>query len=136
MFSAPSASAVATCRDDRPRLVVRIGENVEGDRAARACRTRRRRRHEAHDAAPRIAASTHHRRKYAIRPVDQLRLRPEIAPQDEIFDRKIADDGRLPGFRRKPHLGAAEAIDRLHRIADGEERPAVVGVAIPPSTGG
>jgi hypothetical protein len=46
--------------------------------------------------------------------------------QDQVLYRHIADLSVLLRGDEQPHLGAAKAVDRLHRIADGEERPAVV----------
>ena len=52
-------------------------------------------------------------------------MRPEIAPQHDVVDRQLTDAPRFLGCDEQADLGAAEPIDRLHRIADGEQRPPV-----------
>src|SRR5208337_303276 len=56
---------------------------------------------------------------------DQIALRAEIAREDERFERDAAEATLLLGGDEQLHLGVAEAVDRLHRVADEEQRPAI-----------
>ncbi len=51
-------------------------------------------------------------------------MRAEIRAQRERFQAHIAD-AFVPRLQEEANLGFAEAIDRLHRVAHEEERPAV-----------
>ena len=46
----------------------------------------------------------------------------------ERLDRHAADAPRRCASTNSAHLGVAEAVDRLHRVADGEQRAAVAGL--------
>ncbi len=66
-----------------------------------------------------------HLPKHRVDPVDNRRLRAEVAGQIEADDRNAGDaPGRLC-LEEDADLGLAEAVDRLHRIADGEQRAPV-----------
>ena len=124
---APSASAARDVSDDRPRFVLRVGARPRSvDRAARARGA----------APPRRGTKPTTPRHGSLRSPSTLGntrfvqstssgLRAEIAPQDEDLDRHVADATACLRLEEQPHLGVAEAVDRLHRIADREQRAAV-----------
>jgi hypothetical protein len=78
--------------------------------------------------APGIAGASQHAGKDAIRPVNELRIGPEIATKDQVLDGNLADAAALLRFDEEPDLRSTEAVDRLHRIADGEDRSPVAWV--------
>jgi len=67
----------------------------------------------------------HHLREGIIHPIDDTGLRTQIGRQLQRFEHDVAYalGARL---QEQPDLGFAKAVDRLHRIADGEQRAAVI----------
>ena len=55
-------------------------------------------------------------------------MRAEVAREDEALDRNARHLLLRLGFDEDAHLGFAKAIDRLHRVADGEQRMPVAGL--------
>ena len=66
----------------------------------------------------------------AVHPSHDGREGTEIHRQREGVQPDGADPVR-PGLQEESHLRLAEAVDRLHRIADQEQRPAVSGLPVP-----
>ena len=66
-------------------------------------------------------------REGGVEPVDQAGLRAEVGAQRERLERDAAD-ALLPRLEEERDLRFAEAVDRLHRVADQEQRAAVVGL--------
>ncbi len=80
---------------------------------------------ERYRPAPRIAVRRQHRRKHSVDPFDHRPLRPEVAGEIHDAHRDVADASACLRIEEQAHFRVAEAVDRLHRIADGEQRAAV-----------
>src|SRR3954465_11008124 len=85
-----------------------------------------------HGAGGGIGRARQDRGKRGVVPIDQARLRAEVRGEGEGLEgntkwgpRLRGDDGAFPGLEEERHLRFAEAVDRLHRVADEEERAAV-----------
>ena len=65
------------------------------------------------------------RRKHAIKPLDHCCSGAEITAQLQV-PHAWKRQGATPGGEKKTYVGIAEPINRLHRITDTEEGPAVV----------
>ena len=75
-------------------------------------------------AAQRFVMRREERRKAGVDPVHHRRTGAVVARQTQRRQRQAADALCL-GAQEQPHLSLAEAVDRLHRIADAEQRAAV-----------
>src|SRR5207302_5816637 len=64
------------------------------------------------------------RGKRSVVPVDEAGLRAEVGGEREALELDTAE-ARVPGLQEQRDLRLAEAVDRLHRVADEEERAAV-----------
>ncbi len=64
-------------------------------------------------------------RKGRIDPIDNAGKGAVVAKQAQMFKPQIADTA-LAHAQEKPDIGLAKTVDRLHRIADHEQRPAIV----------
>ena len=73
-----------------------------------------------HGPDDRVLPRRHHSRKGRVDPLDDARLRTEVRAQLERLQCNRADS-RAPGLQEKPHLGLAEPVDRLHRVADRKQ---------------
>ena len=84
----------------------------------------RQRRGEGHRPGDDILFGGQHRLETGVDPIDDFRPRTEIHRQAQRFQFQVADPA-LPGPQVKPHLGLTEKVDRLHRVADQEQRASV-----------
>ena len=124
---------------DRLRIAGQRGANAPHDRRGferlaatdiqRHCRrwlriARGERGLESDRAAPR-RTRRRHLSKDAIDPIDQGPLRAEIARERQRLERHGTDS--LPTLRieKQADVGIAKTVDRLHRIADDEQRPGI-----------
>src|SRR5207237_3999750 len=62
--------------------------------------------------------------KRGVVPIDQARLRAEVRSEREALELDGAE-AFLPRLKEERDLRLAEPVDRLHRVADEEERAAV-----------
>ncbi len=111
-------------RDDAIRLDSRV--RVDGE-CWRVCdgRTCSDARCIRNGTAPKIVACGENLRKNVVQPLDDPRLRTEIARQIDECHGHVADSQRPLRLEKQPHFGLAKAIDRLHRVADREHGSAV-----------
>ena len=84
-------------------------------------------RGERHGALAQIVGLREKPAERLIGPADEPGCRAEIAPQ---LQRRQPDgaDPEIAGAQEAADLGLAKLIDRLHRIADHEQRPAIAGL--------
>src|SRR5687768_17840933 len=66
-------------------------------------------------------------REGGVVPVDEAALGAEVGGEGEALQ-FYAAEALFPGLEEERDLGLAEAVDGLHRIADEEQRAAVVGL--------
>ena len=85
---------------------------------------RRERRQIADGRQPRVILRRKHRRAVFVDPVDEFRSRAKIAPQPQRLQAQRAH-ALVAGAQEQAHLGFAELVDRLHRIAHREQRAPV-----------
>jgi len=77
--------------------------------------------------ACRVRSGGKHLRERLVDPVDDRARRSEVASELHRFHRNIAHRMLLLRREKDADLGFAKAIDRLHRVADREQRAAVTG---------
>jgi hypothetical protein len=78
-----------------------------------------------HGARAAVGLARQDLRERGVEPVDEAALRAEVSAEGEPFELDRAE-AALPGIQKQRDLGLAEAVDRLHRVADEEERAAVL----------
>ena len=66
-------------------------------------------------------------RKGVVEELDQLALRAEVGGESQRLESYVAQ-AFAPRVQEERDLGLAKAVDRLHRVADDEERAAVVSL--------
>ena len=110
------AGAVAAVTDD---------DRMHADAAVGNRRLGRRRFGVAHGPGGRFVARREDRRESRIHPIDDAGMRAVVAIQAQVFEAQIAD-AVLAHIQEQTDISLAKTVDRLHRIADDEQRPAVV----------
>ena len=123
-----AASASRTCSHHAARLVRVVDRRLEdaGRPVERVwCGDGRARTRPCPATDRSVAPST--RGKRALTQSTSAGLRAEVARERQHLDRHAFDRARRLRVDERAHLGAAEAVDRLHRVADGEQRAAVAG---------
>ena len=113
--------------DDARRLalIVAVEERMHLDRGPGERRMHRGAARVRHRARRGVLARRHHRTERTVDPVDNPGLRTEVGGEANRLERNRADPPARPGAEELPDLGLAKAVNRLHRVADREQRPAV-----------
>ncbi len=125
LLRAPVASAALDARHDRPGFLLR--HRCEG-RASPPVRARRSRTATAAlNATAPCPVATRDGKPAKVRLTHSTRPRCERKLRDSVerLERDAADSPPFLGLDEQAHLGIAEAVDRLHRIADQKQRPPV-----------
>ena len=104
---------------------VALDDRMDDDAAIHARRPGRRRFGIAHGAGFRAVVGREDGREGRIDPIDDARIRAVVAEQAQVAEADVAD-AALADAQEEPDVGLAEAVDRLHRVADDEQRAAVV----------
>src|SRR5262249_3363244 len=74
-----------------------------------------------------LVATRKHPRKNAVHPVDEPALRAKVRRQGQRLQGHAAEPAASPCFEEEPDVRVAEAIDRLHGIADKKKRSPIAG---------
>ncbi len=115
-------------RDDAVRFAGIVRHDLQRPARARRSVIAGDRGRESDRASPRVAAAGEDAREHVVDPRDQSGVRAEVPREDEALDRNARHLLLRLGFDEDAHLGFAKAIDRLHRVADGEQGVPVTGL--------
>ena len=111
-----------------PRSFFRVVEaKIEGYGRLRPGFAHGNRRLERDGSAPRLVARGKDLRESAVDPFHQTTMRTEVVRERQRLEHNATDVAPPLRFEKQADVGIAEAVDRLHRIADEKQRVTVAG---------
>ena len=114
-------------RNDRGRFPDGIGAEIEGDRGIGVRLSGRRRRFERDRSARRVFVRRKHVGKRSVHPIDQALLGAKVSRQGQRLERDTTDAPVSLSGKKQADIGFAEAVNRLHRVADDKQGTAIAG---------
>ena len=122
-----AAFGLAKDLDDSLGFGFAVRRVVPGDRLARERRVVRRGGGVRHRAERLVGLGGEDAREGVVEEFDQLALRAEVGGESQRLESYVAQ-AFAPRVQEERDLGLAKAVDRLHRVADDEERAAIVSL--------